>query len=80
MKTSEGKQKRTWLGLNAYEEITMWKPEPLNIKAGAGEDWFIKEWKKEMKGDWPNRQDTPLPNQLFLIDWETKGIEELAGY
>ena len=72
------KQKRTWLGLNAYEDITMWKPEPLNIKAGTGEDWFIKEWNKAMKGE--SYKGEPTPDKLFIINWETKDIEELAGY
>ena len=79
---SDRKQKRTWFGINAYEEITMWKPEPPDIKPGAGEDWFIKEWKKDVgtEFDWPSRQDVPMPNQLFLIHWDTKDIEEMSGY
>ena len=73
------KQKRTWFGVNAWEDITMWKAEPLDIKPGAGEDWFLKEWKKDIKdatgGDW--YKEVPTPDKLFLIHWDTKDIEEM---
>jgi len=76
---SDRKQKRTWFGVNAWEDITMWKPEPLDIKPGAGEDWFRKEWKKGIKDATQCEGETPTPDKLFLIHWDTKDIEEMIG-
>jgi hypothetical protein len=77
MDKTDRKQKRTWFGVNAYEDITMWKPEPLDIKPGAGEDWFLKEWHDAMEGD--DYKEAPTPDKLFLIHWDTKDIEEMVG-
>ena len=78
---SDRKQKRTWFGVNAWEDITMWKAEPLDIKPGAGEDWFRKQWKKDIEeatgGHW--YKNCPTPDKLFLIHWDTKDIEEMIG-